>query len=219
MSSGEAGVERGMTAQLSLLREALAAGETRGGWKVGLNVPAVQEHLGIERPVVGHLTSATRLAPGEPVPIGGFTRAGLEPEIAATIGDDGAIAAVAPAIEVVDIDLPFDDVEPIVAANVFHRGWLTGPNRSPDEVDVEQITVAVMRGVAVEHEARAGDAMDDIDSVVAGVAARAEQAGESLRPGDVVICGSLTPIVPVSPGDDVEVRFGALGTLQLAFCR
>ena len=100
-------------------------------------MPAVQEHLGIERPVVGHLTSRRAGGGG-----GGADRrlhlAGLEPEIAATIGDDGAIAAVAPAIEIVDIDLPFDDVEPIVAANVFHRGWLTGPNRSPDEVDVER---------------------------------------------------------------------------------
>jgi 2-keto-4-pentenoate hydratase len=206
-----------MEAQLALLRETLARGERRGGWKVGLNVPAVQEHLGIERPVVGHLTSATRLEPGAAVSVGGFTRAGLEPEIAATIGDAGAVAAIAPAIEIVDIDLPFDDVEPIVAANVFHRGWLTGPERDPGEVDLDVLEVEVRRGGAVEHEARAGEVLGDVDSVVAGVAARAEAAGEGLCAGDVVICGSLTPIVQVAPGDEVQVTFGPLGTLQVRF--
>ncbi len=218
MSSGEAGVARGMSAQLELLAETLGRGETRGGWKVGLNVPAVQEHLGIERPVVGHLTSATRLAENEAVPIGSFTRAGLEPEIAATIGANGEVAAIAPAIEIVDINLPFDDVEPIVAGNVFHRGWLTGDEREPGDVDLDQVDVAVVRGGSAEHEAQVAEAMGDIEVVLAGVGARAEQAGEGLRAGDVVICGSLTPIIQVAPGDEVEVRFGPLGQLRVSFC-
>jgi 2-keto-4-pentenoate hydratase len=217
MRSGEAGVVRGMKAQLELMRETLARGETRGGWKVGLNVPAVQEHLGIERPVVGHLTSATRLAPGSDMPIPYFTRPGLEPEIAATIGEGGAIAAVAPAIEIVDIDLPFDYVEPIVAANVFHRGWLTGPEQPLDDVDLSQITAVVLRGGVTEHEAPVTEAMGDIRDVVAGVAMRLEQAGEELRAGDIVICGSLTQIVSVAPENELEVRFGPLGTLRLSF--
>jgi 2-keto-4-pentenoate hydratase len=217
VSSGEAGVARGMSAQLELLAETLARGETRGGWKVGLNVPAVQEHLGIERPVVGHLTSATRLAEGEAVPIGGFTRAGLEPEVAATIGQNGEVTAIAPAIEIVDINLPFDDVEPLVAGNVFHRGWLVGNEREPGDVDLGQVEVAVVRGGSAEHEAQVGEAMGDIEAVVAGVASRAEQAGAKLRAGDVVICGSLTAIVQVAPGDEVEVRFGPLGQLRVSF--
>jgi 2-keto-4-pentenoate hydratase len=207
-----------MSAQLGLLAETLGRGETHGGWKVGLNVPAVQEHLGIERPVVGHLTSATRLSGSEAVPIGGFTRAGLEPEIAATIGEGGEVTAIAPAIEIVDINLPFDDVEPIVAGNVFHRGWLTGNEQDPGDVDLAQVDVAVVRGGSAEHEAQVAEAMGDIETVVAGVRTRAEQAGESLRAGDVVICGSLTPIVQVAPGDEVEVRFGPLGRLRMSFC-
>jgi 2-oxopent-4-enoate/cis-2-oxohex-4-enoate hydratase len=217
LSSGEAGVERGMKAQLALLRDTLARGETRGGWKVGLNVPAVQQHLGIEQPVVGHLTSATRLDPGATVAIGGFTNAGLEPEIAATIGPGGEVAAIAAAIEIVDIDMPFDDVEPIVAANVFHRGWVTGPARDPGDVELGDMTAVVMRAGSVEHEASVIEAMGELDAVLAGVAARAGQAGDSLQGGDVVICGSLTPILPVQPGDQVEVRFGPLGSIGLSF--
>ena len=217
MTSGEAGVERGMKTQLGLLRDTLARGETRGGWKVGLNVPAVQQHLGIEQPVVGHLTSATRLEPGASVAIGGFTNAGLEPEIAAIVGPSGEVAAIAPAIEIVDIDMAFDDVEPIVAANVFHRGWVTGSAREPGDVELGDMTAVVMRGGQAEHEASVIEAMGEFDAVLAGVAARAEQAGENLEVGDVVICGSLTPILPVRPGDRVEVRFGPLGSLGLSF--
>jgi 2-keto-4-pentenoate hydratase len=219
VSAGEAGVARGMARQLESLTRRLAAGAERAGWKVGLNVPAVQEHLGIERPVVGHLTSETRLDAGTPVRVGAFTRAGLEPEIAATVGPRGEVESVAPAVEIVDIDLPFDTVEPIVAANVFHRGWLTGAARASADVDLGEVDVVVVRNGAVEHEANAARAMGDVAAVVAGVGERLTQAGESLRAGDVVICGSLTPIVGVGPGDEAIVRFGALGELRVTFAQ
>jgi 2-keto-4-pentenoate hydratase len=217
MTSGEAGVARGMVRQLAAVGDRLAGGETRTGWKVGLNLPAVQQHLGIERPVVGQLTSGTRLDPGATVSLSGYTRAGAEPEIAATLGADGQPQAIAAAIELVDIDLGFDDVEPILAANVFHRGWVAGPAVPRADVDLEALTARVTRAGAVEYEARVGEAMGSLENVLGDVAGRVAAAGETLRPGDVVICGSLTPIVWVAPGETIEVDIGPLGGLALSF--
>jgi 2-keto-4-pentenoate hydratase len=39
--------------------------------------------------------------------------------------------------------------------------------------------------------------------------------GEELHDGQVIIGGSLTPIVSVKAGDLVEVELGALGSLSL----
>jgi 2-keto-4-pentenoate hydratase len=39
--------------------------------------------------------------------------------------------------------------------------------------------------------------------------------GEELREGQVIIGGSLTPIVFVEPGDAIEVDLGRLGVLRL----
>ena len=47
--------------QLEDWRKKLATGAERVGWKIGLNIPEVQERLGLREPVIGHLTSATRV--------------------------------------------------------------------------------------------------------------------------------------------------------------
>src|SRR5262245_15926304 len=58
-------VVRGMEVQLARWRAVLARGGVRVGWKIGVNEPALQRRLGLTGPVVGHLTLATTLVPGE----------------------------------------------------------------------------------------------------------------------------------------------------------
>ena len=116
-----------MRVLLARRAEALAAGAEPVGWKIGINVAALQEHFGLAGPVVGYLTSATQLEPGAPVDLTGWQRPMLEVEVAARVGPDGALASVAPALELVDLDLPFEHIGPILEGNVFHRGVIFGP--------------------------------------------------------------------------------------------
>ena len=67
------------------------------------------------------------------------------------------------------------------------------------------------------RESASADVMGDPAEIVALVAQRLADAGESLDEGQVIIAGSLTPIVWVEPGDDVEVDLGSLGRLQVSF--
>ncbi|MBA2505893.1 MAG: hypothetical protein H0V29_08100 [Thermoleophilaceae bacterium] len=85
------------------------------GWKIGFNIPAAQEHFGLDGPVVGYL------APPGPV-----EAAIWEYEIAAWIGTDGGIAALGPAIELVTIDPSKERLEEIMAGNIHHRGVILG---------------------------------------------------------------------------------------------
>jgi 2-keto-4-pentenoate hydratase len=227
--STDARVARGLGAQLARWRERLAAGERRLGWKIGLNLPAVQEALGISAPVIGALTSGSRLEPGAAHSLAGGTRVGVEPEIAihmateVAAGSDSrsaaaAIGALGPAIEVVDIDLPFEDLERILAGNVFHRAVMLGP--ADDRLSAEQVwgvTARVLLDGSEQASARVADAAADPAAVVRLVADLLGELGETLAARDVIISGSLTPIVWVKAGDRVAVDLGPLGRLETSF--
>ena len=117
-----------------------------------------------------------------------------------------------------DIDLPFEDLERILAGNVFHRAVLLGP--PDDRLSAEQIwdlTARVLQDGSERTSARVADAAAEPAAVVRLVADLLGELGETLAAGDVIISGSLTPIVWVKAGDRVAVDIGPLGRLEVSF--
>jgi 2-keto-4-pentenoate hydratase len=216
-----------MEAQLARWRRLVDDGFARVGWKIGLNDPAVQQRLGLTTAVVGHVTLATVLAPGRPHSLAGGTRVGAEPEVAIHLcrdvppGADGAAAAAAivglgPALEIIDVDAPFDDLERIVAANVFHRAAVFGPS-DPGRAG------GSLAGVAV-HALHNGQVVETVDPVaidapelVRFVADTLGAFGERLQAGDWILSGCLTRQLWVAPGDVAGIDLGALGGLEVEF--
>jgi 2-keto-4-pentenoate hydratase len=195
-----------------------AAGEQLIGWKIGINVPAVREHFGLARPVAGHLTSASLIEPGATHAVAGAVRVGVEPEVAIRIGAQGAIESLAPAIEVVDLDPAVTELEAILAGNVFHRGVVLGaPAGAVGAADLASLEATVAKNGTVVERARFADTGEDLDAVVETIADRLALVGAQLEPGQVVIAGSLTPIVFVEPGDQIAVELSVLGTLEVSF--
>ena len=123
----DARIERGTHAMLELRAATLAEGARPLGWKVGFGAPAALELLKTDRPLVGFLTDRGLIEDGATVPVGDWKNPMLEPEIAAYIGDDGAIAGLSAAIELADVDVPPADPEAIVAGNIYHRHVMLGP--------------------------------------------------------------------------------------------
>ncbi|MDX6668120.1 MAG: hypothetical protein QOK04_1500 [Solirubrobacteraceae bacterium] len=207
-----AGIASGMRALLAARARELAAGASPLGWKIGINMPAIQERMGIDAPVVGSLTTATQLATGDTVAVGEATYPVVEPEIAIRVGPSTSVAAVAPALELVDVNLPFDAVQPILAGNVMHRGVVLGEPQPPGSA--EGASVRVLREGAEEA---AADFDDDPAEVARYVAGFLSTHGAALEAGHWIIAGSLTTPVPVAPGDSIEANFGPLGSLALRF--
>jgi 2-keto-4-pentenoate hydratase len=208
-------IEKGMEVQLAGWRAALETGDVeRVGWKIGLNAPPVMEALKIDRPVIGWIASGTTLEPPAEFPTAGTTRVGAEPELAITVGEGGTVAGMGPAIEVVDIDKPFDDLAAILADNVFHKGVVFGPHG--EARSLEGITAEVVRDGAPEAEVDLAEAVDPA-AIVEVVGGRLEDAGETLQPGDRIICGALTPILWGEPGTSVELDMGPLGAVSLRY--
>lgn len=208
--NAEGAVAAGMRAQLARREAELDAGAEPLGWKIGINVPAVQERLGISEPVVGYMTTVSPREPGEPVDVSGWTAPVIEPEVAIRVGDDGGVAALAPAIELVDIDLPFDDIEAILAGNVFHRAVVLGA-----EIPGGAATGGC-RVVVDGAEAAAAPVQCDVAGTADFVAGYLARHGASLSPGEVIIAGSLTTPLAVSPGSRIEVEVGELGSVAVA---
>jgi hypothetical protein len=95
-------VERGTAALLVRRRQLLAQGAEPIGWKIGFNVPTMQEQLGLDRPLAGFLTNNSLLEDGAEVSLAGGPLV-VESEVAVELGEDArTIAALLPALEVAD---------------------------------------------------------------------------------------------------------------------
>jgi len=199
--------------QLGHWRAALHSGAGRVGWKIGLNVPAVQDKLGIDRSVIGHLTTATLLGADGAHSLVGAQMPMAEPEIAIEVGLDGTIAGLAPAIEIADIDRPLEDVGEIVAANIFHRAVAIGPSaRLSSANEIEALLT-----MNDERVASADAGATNLEAIVTLVDETLRGVGESLQAGDRIIAGSLTQPAPVKPGDTATVDLGPIGALEVSF--
>jgi len=190
----------------------LDAGATSLGWKVGINAPALQAHLGISGPVVGYLCDRSELAPGRAVAISGWHRAMLEVEVAIRIGAGGRIAGLSPALELVDLDLPFERIGPILEHNIFHRGVMFGPEAQGALVG--GLGVEVTKG---DDVIATGNLLEAPEITLAAVESFLAAHGAALSVGERIIAGSLTPPVPVEPGDHLEVSYGAFGAFSVSF--
>ena len=209
----EAGVPAATEAMLARRRSVLEAGAEPLGWKVGFNLPAVQEKLGIEAPLAGFLSSAGLLADGSTLALDGRP-AVAEPEVAVEIAGDGhSIAALLPALEVADPpDLSWD-VERILSGNIFHRAVAFGPRVEAGAPGAARILVNGEERDAVPAE-RTGA---HLEAMVAAVADRLAAAGEALSPGERIITGVLAPPPAVEAGDVVRLELEALGAVELRF--
>jgi 2-keto-4-pentenoate hydratase len=210
-------VSRGMKSQLADRRRDLARDDDRGlGWKLGFGTTAAMEKLGIEAPLVGYLLASRRLESGAVVDISNWGNARLEPEIVARVGEDGGIAAIGAAIELIDLDPSLGDPEAILEANIFQRHVLLGPVTEGASVDGVTLRVHV-NGEEVAATDDVTAATGDLDALVRHVSATLADAGESLERGDMVICGSIVAQVELAPGDKVEVSLEPLGGLVVSF--
>jgi 2-keto-4-pentenoate hydratase len=202
-------VVRGTTALLVRRREMLAQGAEPLGWKVGFNVPAIQQKLGIDRPLAGFLTSDGLLEDGAEWSLAEAGDVVVESEVAVEIGDDGrSIAALLPALELTDPPDLEQDLETILAGNIFHRAVCFGPR-------VEVTTVRGGRILVNGEEQPVGP--PDLEAMVEAVASRLADASERLRPGERIITGVLAPPHPARPGDTVRLELEEIGGVELRF--
>ena len=204
-------IVRGMRALLARRDGDLAAGARPVGWKIGFNTAAIRRHLGLSDPVVGYLVDTGVTPNGATVPVAGWTAPAVEVELAIRVGDDGGVAGLAPALELVDLDLP-SGLESILAANICQRGVVFGEEVPGVDPWATRVTVTKANAVVAE-----GRLEEEPATTVAFVRRFLAAHGAALEPGHRIIAGSMVAPVAVAPGDELRVEFGPLGELWIAF--
>jgi len=208
-------LEAALGRQLDSWRAALGGGAERVGWKLGIGH---RERIG-DGPVIGHLTSASRLPSGGELDVSGLAAPHADAEVALLIGEDvaphsdrasaaAAIAGYGTALELCDLG-PAGGPEDIVAANVFHRAFALGDLDRPWPVRPP------LGRLLVDGQTRA-EAVADADhaELVRVVAALLGRMGERLRAGDCLITGSIVQMA-VTPPSDVAAEIDGLGRVML----
>ena len=202
------------------------------GYKIAGTNPASRAHLKIAAPFHGRLYD--KLTTTSPAALGDvpFLRV-HEPEIAIQIDRDldparapfsaeqiaAATRAVLPAIEI--IGTPFEPWAQAGAANLASDNaafgfWIMGaPVRDWSGIDLLDGPVTL----AIDGDVKATGKGRNVDEGAFGASAWLANAlasrGRGLKAGEYITTGSVTPPIPVNPGQHVVADFGLLGRVEL----
>ncbi|MCM4082683.1 fumarylacetoacetate hydrolase family protein [Actinoplanes sp. TRM88002] len=189
----------------------LARGETRVGVKLGLTSKAKMRQMGVDSVIWGWLTDAMRIEDGGVLDLGPRIHPKAEPEVAFLVRD-GAIAAVAPALEVIDsrwLDFKFT-LDEVIADNTSAAGFVVGPWQPvPPAVDDLGVRLLV-DGEVVESGSTAAILGDPRAAF-----AEALRLAGTLEDDWIVLAGAATAAVLVGPGQTVRVEVAGLGSASL----
>jgi 2-keto-4-pentenoate hydratase len=221
-------IQNGMRRQLQTWRNTVANHQQRLGWKTGFTLPADQQRLNLPSAMVGFLSRERCYRSGEHyrAPPGALLL--VEPEVALQMGADvpagasaeqarAAIAAYTAALELVDTTRSVDDdMEAILAGNLFHEGVVLAPSRlAARDYRREHLSISLRingREVRTLEPARVAD---DFSAIILAVANTLAAHGEQLQQGDWIITGAATQPAAVAVEDEIEVDMGVLGRLVL----
>jgi 2-keto-4-pentenoate hydratase len=207
--------------------EVLAALGGIGGWKVGAANPSSEPGCS-PLPAAGVVRSGHAFAPAA------FRLNGLEAEIAFTIAHDlpplaapytaddllHAIAAVHPAIEIVDsrfVDMRA--VDPLSALADFgsHGALAFGPGRTHDlRVEQSRQRVVLEAGGKLLADNVGGNAAGDVFRLLAWLANHAAARCGGLRAGQVITTGSCTGLTFAHPPVAVRADLAGIGACEIA---
>ncbi|HYC01284.1 MAG TPA: fumarylacetoacetate hydrolase family protein [Candidatus Limnocylindrales bacterium] len=222
-------LDEAMARQFARYRQARREGMPRAGWKICVNDPVAQHHLGLDGSFVGFLDGRRALASGATYRIPPTTRLAVEAEVALRIGaqvpacaavDEArrAIAAASPSLELVDYALASRDLARIAETASFHHGFVLGNERSPQSAPRVRADCPSLRiNDAVTGPADARLVPEDLAVLVVLVARFLDRFDERLEAGDWILCGSCVRPAFVAAGDEVNADFGPLGVVSATF--
>jgi 2-oxo-hept-3-ene-1,7-dioate hydratase len=211
----------------SALRQ--SRGDDLVGYKVGLTSRAMQMQLQVDAPQFGRLHQSHRSQTNARLSTALYMKPRVEIELAFVlktalggpgIGITEVIAAtdyVQPAIEIVDYrtEVP-RQVTDMIADNTAAAGFVLGGEAiAPSKIDLEWISAVALKNEIVEETGVSSGILGHPAASLAWLANRLAEDELCLRPGDIVLAGSMTRQIDVVPGDRLVAKYGALGTISI----
>lgn len=219
---------------LRLLARREAEGERVIGKKIGVTSKPVQDMLNVHQPDFGFLTDAMQLEDGATLSLAqaGLIQPRAEGEIAFMLKADlsgpgvtreDVLAAtdwVAPCFEIVDSRI--DDwkirIQDTVADNASCGVFVVGREHvDPRGLDLAGLRMEMFRNGEPAGSGLGAAVQGHPAEAVAWLANTLGEFGIPFRKGELILSGSLAPLVPVVAGDRFTMRIDALGGCSIGF--
>jgi 2-keto-4-pentenoate hydratase len=218
--------------QAAFVERALANGSTQGGWKIGLTSERMQRMCNIDSPIAGVIFGERIHPSGAMLSAARYGRLALEFEIGLILGADlpardvpytpgdvgAAIAAICPAIEIVDdhgADYAALDLHALIADNSWNAGAVCGASTT-EFPDLATLEGTVYRDGAVFDRGSGRDVLGHPLNVLAWLANHALAHGKTLRAGELVMTGNLVTTKFVTPGERYAFELTGIGRVETA---
>jgi 2-keto-4-pentenoate hydratase len=198
----------------------LERGEKIVGRKIGLTSKAIQEQLGVNEPDYGTLWQSSFYPAKDArvnIPASDFLQPRIEGEVAFLIGKSlrepditpeqvlAATEACAMGIEIVASRIADWKIKLVdtIADNASYGGFTLGPwDKQLREADLRALVMTIHHNGTLSAEGLGSAALGHPATSTAWLANKLLEFGVSLEPGDIVISGGITKMLPVKAGDE-----------------
>ncbi len=234
-SDGVADVGTAYAIQTHWANMRLARGEKIVGRKIGLTSKAIQQQLGVSEPDYGALwqSSYYQAVNGRvEIPASDFLQPRIEGEIAFLIGKPlrgpnvtlqdvlAATEACALGVEIVASRIADWRIKLVdtIADNASYGGFTLGPwDRQLREADLSALAMTIHHNGEPAAEGVGAAALGHPGMATAWLANKLFEFGVSLEPGDIVISGGITKMLPVMAGDEFVFALTGRPSLIVSF--
>lgn len=220
---------------LRMLERRIADGERVIGKKIGVTSRAVQEMLNVFQPDFGFLTDAMQFPNDASVSLRQtkLIQPRAEGEIAFLLGQDlvgtnitaedvmAATQAVMPCFEIVDSRISnwAIKIEDTVADNASCGVFAVGAAMiDPRAIDLAAAELTMYKNGQRISSGLGASVQGHPAAAVAWLANTLGRFGIPFRKGELILSGSLVPLVPVSAGDHFELTIDSIGSASIRFC-
>lgn len=226
-------VEDAYHISMRMLERRKADGERVIGKKIGVTSKAVQGMLNVHQPDFGYLTDAMLFGNGEELPVSEQLIAPrAEGEVAFVLKRDltgpgitnaevlRATECVMPCFEIVDSRIRDwkIKIQDTVADNASCGLFVLGDQIvDPRRVDLSVCGMVVEKNGEVVSTGSGAAALGSPVNCVAWLANTLGEFGIKLEAGEVILSGSLVPLLPIQPGESMHLSIGGIGTASTRF--
>jgi len=215
--------------QLRLERD----GERVVGKKIGVTSKPVQDMLGVFQPDFGILTDSMEYPEGARIPIAGnLIQPRAEGEIAFRLRSDlvgpgvteqdvlDATATIIPCFEIVDSRIRDWQIkiEDTVADNASCGVYVLGREEvDPRDHDLPNLHMKIYKNGEFHSEGLGSAVQGNPLTAVAWLANTLGEFGIPFKAGEVILSGSLAPLIPVEAGDEMSLELAGVGRCNCSF--
>ncbi|AYC31301.1 2-oxopent-4-enoate hydratase [Pseudomonas cavernae] len=225
-------IEDAYAIQQYLIAQRLDDGERIIGKKIGVTSQAVMNLLGVNQPDFGILTDAMTYNSGEVIPMAALIQPKAEGELAFVLKHDlqGPGVTVADVLRATEgvmvcfeiVDSRIQDwkirIQDTIADNASCGVFVLSDRLVPvGEVDLSLCGMVLEKNGEIVATGAGAASMGSPAVAVAWLANTLGRLGMSLKAGEVILSGSLGPMIPVGAGDNLRVSIGGVGSCSVRF--